>query len=496
MASRNENVYRNLVDGSPGYLLSHTLDGKLLFVNTAAAAALGLSPGELHERDIETFVAPAYAQRVRPYLARLRRSGQAQGYVRLLTRGGSSVSWRYCSSLTPPAQDSRAVIVHAQNASHEIEEQQRLRETNKVYRCLYEEAPVAYHEIDAQGVVTNLNRAECDLLGWEKREVLGRPVWDLVAPEHREESRLNVLRKLAGDQPLVPFFREYVRHDGRRLILNIHENEIRSRTGEIVGIRSTLLDVTEQHRVESELRRLNTELDRRVAERTSELHSSNERMREFVYTVSHDLQEPLRSIGSFAKLLRERYTGGLDAAGVEFLDFVLSGTVRMSVLIRDLLAYSHVLYDPPDSFQMVDLDRVLHTVEEILSTSVAGSGAQITHTELPVLRANPNRLVQLFQNLIGNAIKYRGDAPPRIHVQARRQEDCWVIAVSDNGPGVPEEDRERIFGLFKRGQRGATPGSGVGLAICQAIVEKHGGRIWVEPAPGGGSVFAFSLPAR
>jgi light-regulated signal transduction histidine kinase (bacteriophytochrome) len=139
--------------------------------------------------------------------------------------------------------------------------------------------------------------------------------------------------------------------------LNIHENLIRSGSGEILGIRSTLLDVTEQHRAEQELRRLNAELDKRVADRTAELNASNDRMREFVYTVSHDLQEPLRSIGSFAKLLRDRYSDTLDYDGVEFLEYVTTGAVRMSKLVKDLLAYSHVLHDDPDAFEEVPLCR-------------------------------------------------------------------------------------------------------------------------------------------
>ncbi|HYI97712.1 MAG TPA: ATP-binding protein, partial [Bryobacteraceae bacterium] len=317
---------------------------------------------------------------------------------------------------------------------------------------------------------------------------------ELVAPEHAEESRRSVLSKLAGERPLVPFLREYVRHDGERLLLNIHENLIRSGNGEILGIRSTLLDVTEQHRAAQELLSLNAELDRRVAARTQELNTSNARMREFVYTVSHDLQEPLRSISSFAKLLRDRYAGRLDNDGIEFLEYVTTGAVRMSKLIKDLLAYSRVLHDDESLFQEVPLTNIVEVVAEILSTSINKSGATLTCGELPVVKANANRIIQLFQNLIGNSIKYRSDRPPAINIEARQDGGFWRISVTDNGIGIQPGDRGRIFGLFKRTPGGVAPGSGIGLAICHAIVERHGGRIWVETVPGGGSTFIFTLP--
>lgn len=494
--NQRESFYRDLVDSSTAFLCVHDTNGILLLVNHAAAEALGYASADMEGRELRAFAAPAYANRVMSYLARVSKAGYASGHARVLAKHGNPATWFYSSKLLKKPGDADVVLVQAQDVSDRVVREQQLRETNKLYRCLFEEAPVAYHEIDAKGVVVNLNRAECELLGWEKDQVLGRPVWELVSPEHREVSRLHVLRKLAGNQPLVPFLREYIRPDGRRVLCRIHENLIRSASGEIAGIRSTLFDVTEQHRVESELRRLNTELDRRVAEQTSELRISHARMREFVYTVSHDLQEPLRSIASFAKLLTERYADRLDKEGVDFLEFVTSGTVRMSQLIRDLLAYSHVLHDEADLFEPSNLNEIVDLAIANLNTSIESSGAQVTRADLPVVSANPNRLLQLFQNLIGNAIKYRSEAPPRVRIDARRQDSDWIISVTDNGIGVDPGDRERIFGLFKRTQEGSTPGSGIGLAICYAIVEKHGGRIWVEPAPDGGSIFSFTLPLR
>jgi PAS domain S-box-containing protein len=491
---RSEKLYYDLIDSSLGLICSHDLEGNLLMINRAAAEALGYTPQQLQGRSAREFIEPSVYGDFESYIAQIIRDGKAQGYLQLRARSGKQVTWAYCNKLYQEAGQDPIVLAHALDATSHLEMEQRLRDTNENYRRLFEDAPVAYHEIDNRGVLINVNRAECELLGYEKGQVLGRSVWELVAPEHQQESEQSVLRKLAGRQPLAPFFREYIRHDGKRLILNIHENLIRARSGEILGIRSTLLDVTEQHAAEQELRRLNADLDRLVAERTLELNSSNERMREFVYTVSHDLQEPLRSIGSFAGLLRDRYSDRLDADGLEFLAYVTSGAERMSKLIRDLLAYSRVLHDEAPSAEEVPLQRVLEVVTEILSPSIAASKARLTHDDLPTVTANPQRMVQLFQNLVANAIRYRSELSPEIHVEAEAQDGYWHISVVDNGIGVSEADQDRIFGLFKRTQRGIAPGSGVGLAICHAIVERHGGRIWVERAPSGGSIFKFTLP--
>jgi two-component system, chemotaxis family, sensor kinase Cph1 len=491
---RYDRLYRDLIDKGLGLICSHDLQGNLLMINEAAAEALGYAPQEMEGHNYREFIAPSVQERFDSYIARIVRNGTARGYLRLNTRSGREVVWIYRNKLYQNGAKAPIVLGHAQDVTWRIELEQRLRDTNYNYRRLFEEAPVAYHEIDKYGVLVNLNRAECELLGYEKREVLGRYVWELVAPEHAEESRRSVLCKLAGEQPLVPFLREYVRHDGERLLLNIHENLIRSGSGEILGIRSTLLDVTEQHRAAQELLRLNAELDKRVADRTQELNISNDRMREFVYTVSHDLQEPLRSISSFAKLLRDRYSERLDNDGVEFLEYVTSGSVRMSKLIKDLLAYSRVLHDDESQFQEGPLGNIVEVVAEILSTSIHKSGATLTYGELPVIKANANRIIQLFQNLIGNSIKYRSNRPPVIHIEASKDGDDWRISVTDNGIGIQPGDRDRIFGLFKRTPGGVAAGSGIGLAICHAIVERHGGRIWVEPAPAGGSSFIFTLP--
>jgi PAS domain S-box-containing protein len=486
-----DEFYRHLVENSLGLICCHDFEGILLMVNAAAAKALGYTPEELTGQRLEDFMPGELRPRFAKYLHRVTTFGQAHGYLTLVAKSGEIVTWVYRNAVYG---SSRLVIGHAQDITWRLRMERSLRESNEQFRALFDDAPVAYHELDRRAIIVRVNNAECELLERAKHELVGRPVWDLVIPEQREATRRDVELQLKGHPAPSQFFREYALSSGRRLHLSVHDKLIRSPSGDIVGIRSTLLDMTEQHRIETELRKVNAELDRRVSERTAELKLSNERLKEFVYTVSHDLQEPLRAVMGFGALLKERYQSVLNTDGIEFLEYMTTGASRMSSLISDLLAYSRILHDPSAGFQTVDLGDVLRMAQENLSNAIENAGAVISHDPLPVVRANPNRMIQLAQNLLSNAIKYRGAQPPRIHVSAERQSEGWVVCVTDNGIGVRESDRERIFHLFKRTAGPRTPGSGVGLAICRAIVHQHGGAIWVEPAPGEGSRFCFSLP--
>jgi PAS domain S-box-containing protein len=490
---KSESLYRHLVENSLGLICSHDLNGVLRSINIAAADTLGYTPQELIGRNLQELVLPAQRHLFEPYLERILRYGRARGYLDLLTQHGSTVTWLYRNTLFEEDGVDPVVIGHAQDITWRLHMERSLRESSERFRILFERAPVAYHEINGEGLIIRVNRAECDLLGRSKDELIGTPVWELVSPEQRPQSREQVLRKLSGDQPLAPFFREYVRKDGSRVTVHIHEKAILSTAGAIAGIRSTLLDVTEQRRVESELRRLNAELDRRVEERTAELNASNERLKEFIYTVSHDLQEPLRSISSFTELLRTRYSTKLDADGLEFLGYVTSGASRMSALIKDLLAYSRILHEEDYPFEDVDLNDVLETVKENLAGAIDAGQVVIRCTGLPVVRANPVRMRQVFQNLLSNAMKYRGTSALCIQISSARIEGAWLVTVADNGRGLDPDDCDRVFGLFKRGRGAEGTGSGVGLAICRAVIERHGGRIWAEPGSGGGAVFRFTV---
>lgn len=242
-----------------------------------------------------------------------------------------------------------------------------------------------------------------------------------------------------------------------------------------------------------ELQNLNAELEERIAKRTHELQESNEELQQFAYVASHDLQEPLRTITSFSQLLEAKYKGKLDEDADEFIGFIVSSSRRMTELINGLLALVR-LRKTGQPTAPVSFEKMLDDAEVSLQAAIRESGARVEHGPLPSLRVDQVQFVQVFQNLISNAIKYKRDEPPMVRVEARREGSNWIICVSDNGCGFNQEFAERIFGLFQRLPLRGVEGTGMGLTIARKIVERHGGRIWAESKEGVGSKFFFSLP--
>ncbi len=272
-------------------------------------------------------------------------------------------------------------------------------------------------------------------------------------------------------------------------------------TDEGILVISAIRDITERKAADNAIRELNMSLERRVAERTQELLESNQALRhsnedlnQFAYAASHDLQEPLRMVALYCEMLQKKYSGRLDEKADQFISFAVNGARHMEMLLKDLLAYSQASSSAEGPASLVNCDAILETALFNLQASIQETGASIVRNGMPTVRAHEIRLVQLFQNLIGNAIKYRGAEPPLIHIDAELGTSEWLFTVQDNGIGIKPEYTQQIFGIFKRLHGNAYSGTGIGLAICQRIVENYGGRIWVESSPGRGSRFCFTLP--
>jgi light-regulated signal transduction histidine kinase (bacteriophytochrome) len=236
------------------------------------------------------------------------------------------------------------------------------------------------------------------------------------------------------------------------------------------------------------------ETEKALQSTLSQLERSNAELQQFAYVASHDLQEPLRMISSYVKLLERRYKGRLDNDADEFIAFAVDGAKRMQGLINDILQLSR-LGTREKSLKTTNCEAILQEALTNLRASIDNCCAQVTHDPLPVMTVDPTQLVQLFQNLVGNAIKFRGKDDPRIHISARPSDGWWLLSVGDNGIGIDPKDSNRIFGIFQRLHgRGEYSGTGIGLAICRKIVEGHGGKIWVQSEPGKGATFFFTLP--
>ena len=239
-----------------------------------------------------------------------------------------------------------------------------------------------------------------------------------------------------------------------------------------------------------------TRAEKAAQQHATDLARSNADLEQFAYVASHDLQEPLRMVASYTQLLARRYQGKLDADADAFIGFAVEGATRMQRLIQDLLAYSRV-GTRGGEFVATDCNALVdQVVADLAATIIEDSGASVTRGDLPCVVADPSQLGQVFQNLIVNAIKYHGDEPPRVHIAAERQESAWLLTVRDNGIGIDPQYHQRIFVIFQRlHSRADYPGTGIGLAICRKVVERHGGRIWVESELGRGAAFCFTLPA-
>lgn len=262
---------------------------------------------------------------------------------------------------------------------------------------------------------------------------------------------------------------------------------------DVVSMRETIDLVHEQLK---EFRQIVRDREDSLRSALSELKRSNEDLQQFAYAVSHDLHEPLRGIAGLAKLLEKRYKGKLDEKADEFIEYIIDDAKRMQMLIKDLLEYSRVgtkgkTLKPTNG--SIALEEAIYN----LRITIEDSKTEITHDLLPIVMADSSQLTRLFQNLIGNAIKFRGSEKPKIHISAKQEGDRWVFSVKDNGIGIDPKNFERIFMVFQRlHTRGEYEGTGIGLALCKKIVERHGGRIWLESELGKGSTFYFTIPKR
>jgi two-component system, chemotaxis family, sensor kinase Cph1 len=337
---------------------------------------------------------------------------------------------------------------------------------------------------DRTGHVVQVNPAACRLLECDESALLGMPFAEVCGSPEIPTTPWQLLDH-APDGTLPYSDIEISTRAGHTIPVSISVGVVRDRRGRVTGMQAVARDITERKHGEEVL-----------AQQARELARSNAELEQFAYVASHDLQEPLRMMASFAKLLARRYRGQLDADADEFIDYIVDGAIRMQRLISDLLAYSRVGRRGKE-FASIACATVVEAACANLRASIEESGAVITVASLPAIIAEETQLVQLFQNLIGNALKFRGDRPVQIHIGAERLGNDWRFWVQDNGIGIEAQYAERIFVIFQRLHvRDQYPGTGMGLAIAKKIVEYHGGRIWVESKPGEGSTFYFTVPEK
>ena len=373
-----------------------------------------------------------------------------------------------------------------------------LRKAEQKFRSLLEAAPDAMIISSEDGRISLVNSQVEVMFGFRREELIGQNIRELV-PEWTPSSPLSIdADAVALTGPSSPKELWAVRKNKQRYPVEISLSPLQTEEGLLLT--SAIRDITERKKADEAIRELNTTLEQRVAERTQELLQSNEALRQsnddlnqFAYAASHDLQEPLRMVALYSQMLQRKYAAELDAQTDQYVGFIVGGAKRMEALLKDLLTYSQTGANAGPA-QPIDFEPVMRKVLLNLQASIEQSGAVVSWESLPAVQAHEVRLVQLLQNIVGNALKYRSEQPPRVRITAQQRDAECLFVVEDNGIGIEPEYAPQIFGIFKRLHGQNYPGTGIGLAICQRIVERYGGRIWVESKPGEGSRFFFTLP--
>ena len=344
------------------------------------------------------------------------------------------------------------------------------------FERIVEAAPNAKVIVDERGTIQIVNRAAETLFGYTRAELIGQPI-DLLVPESLRARHAGYLRGYVGDARVRAMGAGRDLHgrrkDGSEVPVEIGLAPVESPRG--MSTLASIFDVSEREQREAELRRSNAELE------------------QFAYVASHDLQEPLRMVANYTELLAERYRGQLDERADKYIHYAVDGARRMQQLVTDLLAYSRV-GSQGSPMVPVDSAAVLDLVLEDLREPIERTGAILVRGPLPIVLADDGQLGQLFQNLVGNALKFHGDQPPRVEISAVRETDHWTFTVADNGIGLDPKYADRVFQMFQRLHPvGTYAGSGIGLAIAKRIVERHGGRIWITQPALGGTCLHFTL---
>jgi PAS domain S-box-containing protein len=363
--------------------------------------------------------------------------------------------------------------------------EEALRQSEQKFRAIFDGTFQFIGLLTPQGIVIEANKPALDAIAANLADVAGQAFWATPWWTHSPilQRQLQDAIAKAAQGELVRFEAEHILANGSSIFVDFSLKPIFDQQGQVIMLIPEGRDINDRKKTELALQN-----------RQQELARSNAELQQFAYVASHDLQEPLRMITSYLELLERRYKGQLDDKADKFIAYAVDGATRMQVLINDLLSYSRVGSKGQD-WELVDCEKILQNVLSNLQLLIEQNNATITHTPLPQITADPSQLTQLFQNLISNAIKFRRETSPQIQIGVEYADDKWLFSVRDNGIGMEVQYLDRIFVIFQRlHSKTEYPGTGIGLAVCKKIVERHGGNLWVDSQPGYGSTFHFTFP--
>ena len=475
--------FRALLESAPDAMVISGSNGLIELTNLQAERLFGYAREEMIGQPVEILIPPNLRDGYRSDFPAF-----SVGAVRRKTGAGEDLRARRKDGTELPVEISFSPLEgpNGTSVTAAIRDVTERKKAETRFRALLESAPDAMVIVDSRGLIQLANLQSEKMFGYSRSELVGQSV-DILIPvglrighaQHRQGFfAAPKPREMGAGLNLMA-----LRKDGTQFPVEISLSPLEGADG--TSVTAAIRDITERKLASQQL-----------ADNIAELRHSNEALEQFAHIASHDLQEPLRMVASYTQLLAKRYKGRLDADADEFIGYAVDGTQRMKRLIEDLLLYSRAGKGIPQP-RAFSAEEALQEVLKNLRSRIEESGAEVSHDPLPMLVGAESQFLQVLQNLIGNAIKYRGERAPRVHISAAVFGQEWVFSVRDNGIGIEPQYFERIFQIFQRlhGHQ-EYEGTGIGLAICQRILQQQGGRIWVESEPGSGSVFHFSLPMR
>jgi PAS domain S-box-containing protein len=490
-SERSGAKYQALLEAAPDAMVVVNEAGEIVLVNVQAEKQFGYRRDELVGQKVKNVIPEGFAERLIADGARSAAEAMAQRIgtgIELIARRKDGSEFPIEIMLSPLASPEGILVTAAiRDISVRKEAEMHLAQMEGRYRGLLEAAPDAMVVVDAAGEIVLLNVQAEKQFGYSRDELVGQQVKNIIPEGFAERLIADGTRSAAealAQQIGTGIELIARRKDGSEFPIEIMLSPLESAEGILVT--AAIRDIS-----------VRKEAEQHLVKTVGELKRSNDELQQLAYVSSHDLQEPLRMVASYTQLLAKRYKGRLDSEADEFITFAVDGCKRMQGLIQDLLAYSRAGTNGKELCEVSGEDALRGALTNLRIT-LEQSGAVVTHDSLPALMTDETQLTQVFQNLVGNAIKYRGAEVPRVHVSATKNGDSeWIFSVRDNGLGIAPQYFERIFILFQRLHgRNEFEGTGIGLAICKKVVERLGGRIWVESQPGKGSTFHFALPER
>ncbi len=490
LLAQMEGRYRGLLEAAPDAMVVVNPSGDIVLLNVQAEKRFGYRRDELVGQNVKNIIPTGFAERLISDGTRTAAAALAQqiGTGLELTGRRKDGSEFPIEIMLSPLESSEGILVTV--AIRDITERKRvedaLRENEERFRLIVSNVKdYANIMLDTQGFVVSWNQGAERIKGFRAEEIIGQHFSRFYTAEDVSSGLPAFQLQQAAKNGSFEVEGWRLRKDGSRFLASVVITALRDEGGPLRGFGKITRDITDRKKAEEHLMKTMADLKR-----------SNDELEQFAYVASHDLQEPLRMVASYTQLLAQRYKGQLDSDADEFIAYAVDGCNRMQQLIKDLLAYSRsgagigVLHQISGE---TALDQALAN----LQVAIEESGAVVTHDALPVIMTDETQLVQVFQNLVGNAIKYRSAEVPQVNVSAKKNGDSeWIFSVRDNGLGIDPKYFEKIFVLFQRlhGQS-EFEGTGIGLAMCKKIVDRLGGRVWVDSEPAKGSTFFFALPA-